>query len=153
MTETELIATVRKGLARAGSIREIKMFGGIGFMLNENMVVAASKRGLLARVGKDGEAAALELPGARVMEMSGRRMAGYIRIDLSSLSDEAVRASLRLAIPYVQGLPAKTVRTKKASEKAGASKPGSGMPSGKRGAVKKPTAKKARKPSAKKKSS
>ena len=29
------------------------MFGGIGFMLNGNMVAAASKRGLLVRVGKD----------------------------------------------------------------------------------------------------
>lgn len=31
---------VRAALADAGSVREVKMFGGLGFMLNGNMVAA-----------------------------------------------------------------------------------------------------------------
>ena len=39
-------------LAGTGSVREVRMFGGLCFMLNGNMVAGASKRGLLVRVGK-----------------------------------------------------------------------------------------------------
>jgi TfoX/Sxy family transcriptional regulator of competence genes len=61
-------------------VSEVKMFGGIGFMLNGNMVVAASDRGLLVRVGKDGAAEACARPGAAPMIMNGREMAGYVRV-------------------------------------------------------------------------
>ncbi len=48
--QEELTASVRAILAGAGDIREVSMFGGTGFMLNGNMVAAASRRGLLLRV-------------------------------------------------------------------------------------------------------
>jgi TfoX/Sxy family transcriptional regulator of competence genes len=43
---------MRAALKGTGAIREVRMFGGIGFMLNRNLVVAASRRGLLVRIGK-----------------------------------------------------------------------------------------------------
>ena len=39
--ELELAASVRAALAGTGNIREVRMFGGIGFMLNGNLVAAA----------------------------------------------------------------------------------------------------------------
>jgi TfoX/Sxy family transcriptional regulator of competence genes len=63
VTTDELAAAVRDALSKSGTIREVNMFGGIGFMLNGNMVAAASKRGLLARVGNDQAHDALQLPG------------------------------------------------------------------------------------------
>src|SRR6201981_1692803 len=39
---------IRAVLAGTGSVREVRMFGGLCFMLNGNMVAEASKRGLLA---------------------------------------------------------------------------------------------------------
>ena len=63
--ELELAASVRAALAGTGNIREVRMFGGIGFMLNGNLVAAASRRGLLLRVGKDHQAKALAQSGAR----------------------------------------------------------------------------------------
>ncbi len=72
MNDQELAASVRAALLGAGTIREVKMFGGIGFMLNGNLIAGASKRGLLLRVGKDRLREALALPGARPMEMKGR---------------------------------------------------------------------------------
>jgi TfoX/Sxy family transcriptional regulator of competence genes len=114
----DLAAGVRAALAGAGAIREVKMFGGIGFLLNGNMVAGASKRGLLVRVGKDRQQAALARPGARPMVMRGRTMEGYIYVDPPALTDRAVRAWLHLALAFVQTLPpkapgAKPVRTKK----------------------------------------
>src|SRR6516165_9399136 len=70
MAPDEIAASVRIALADT-RVHEVKMFGGIGFMLNGNMLVAVSKRGLLACVGKDAEAEALLRPGARAMEMRG----------------------------------------------------------------------------------
>jgi TfoX-like protein len=63
--DQDLAASVRTALAGASAIREVKMFGGIGFMLNGNLVAAVSKRGLLVRVGKDHRGNALAQQGAR----------------------------------------------------------------------------------------
>jgi TfoX/Sxy family transcriptional regulator of competence genes len=75
--DQDLAANVRAVLARTGHIREVTMFGGIGFMLNGKLVAAASRRGLLLRVGKDRQAEALAQSGARPMVMRGRTMEGY----------------------------------------------------------------------------
>lgn len=105
--DQDLAANVRAALAGAPAVREVKMFGGIGFMLNGNLMAAASKRGLLLRVGKDGQRDALARPGARPMEMRGRTMKGYIYVDPTALDDRALRAWLKLARAFVQTLPSK----------------------------------------------
>jgi TfoX/Sxy family transcriptional regulator of competence genes len=105
--DQDLAANVRAALAGAGAVREVKMFGGIGFMLNGNLIAAASKRGLLVRVGKDRQRDALARPGARPMEMRGRTMEGYIYVDPPALDDRKLRAWLQLARDFVQTLPAK----------------------------------------------
>ena len=107
IADYDLAAGVRAVLAGAGTVREVKMFGGIGFMLNGNMIAAASKRGLLVRVGKDRQRDALMLPEARQMEMRGRTMEGYVYIDPPGLTDSVVQASLQLALVFVQTLPPK----------------------------------------------
>jgi len=43
--DQELDASVRAVLAGAGAVREVKMFGGTGFMLNGNMVAMTFRRG------------------------------------------------------------------------------------------------------------
>jgi TfoX N-terminal domain len=83
------------------------MFGGIGFMLNGNLLVGASKRGLLLRVGKDRQSQALAKPGTRQMEMRGRPMDGYIYVD-PPIGPDAVRGWVDMAIAFVRTLPAKT---------------------------------------------
>ncbi len=103
----KLTASIRSALAETAAVREVKMFGGIGFMLNGNLLVGASKRGLLARVGKDAEREALARPGASPMAMRGRRMGGYVRVDRDALSESAVRQWVRLAASFVATLPAK----------------------------------------------
>ena len=112
MEADAIAAAVRTALADAAT-REVKMFGGIGFMLNGNMLVTASRRGLLARVGKDAQAAALARPGARVMEMRGRAMQGYVFVDPSALTKASIASWLRLARAFVETLPPKS----KAGEK------------------------------------
>jgi TfoX/Sxy family transcriptional regulator of competence genes len=76
MHEEELLGPVRECLAGTRRVREINMFGGVGFMLNGNLLVAVSSRGLLMRVGKEAEAKALRRPGASPMVMRGRVIGG-----------------------------------------------------------------------------
>jgi TfoX/Sxy family transcriptional regulator of competence genes len=103
----DLVADVRAALAEAGTLREVRMFGGIGFMLNGNMVAAVSRRGLLLRVGKERYAEALAQPDARAVEMRGRRMEGYVRVDPEALTRDAVRSWLARASAFVRSLPPK----------------------------------------------
>ena len=107
MDEQELAASVRAAVAGTGDIREVRMFGGIGFMLNGNLVAAASRRGLLLRVGKDRHHEALVQFGARPMVMRGRTMEGYVYFDSPGLNEQTAQKCLRLAVAHVQTLPPK----------------------------------------------
>lgn len=82
------------------------MFGGIGFMLNGNLLVGASKRGLLLRVGKDAQSQALARPGTRPMEMRGRTMEGYVYVD-PPVAPGAVREWVEMARAFVRTLSPK----------------------------------------------
>ena len=107
MSSEDLVAAVRSVLVNPGNVREVKMFGGTGFMLNGNLLVGASQRGLLVRVGAEGQREALSRPGASPMVMRGRTMDGYVRVAPQALSDAAVRAWVRLAVRFVETLPPK----------------------------------------------
>jgi hypothetical protein len=102
-------------LAGVKPVAEVKMFGGIGFMLNGNLLVGASKRGLLLRVGKDRQAQALAKPGTRQMEMRGRPMDGYIYVD-PPIAPDAVRGWVDMATAFVRTLPPKTKAKRRPSK-------------------------------------
>ena len=105
--DEKLAGRVRVALADAGAVREVKMFGGLGFMLNGNMLAAASDRGLLVRVGEPGIVEALER-GAQPMIMNGRKMKGFVWVP-GTADGRAVKSWLRLARTFVETLPAKNV--------------------------------------------
>ncbi len=87
---------------------EQKMFGGTCFMINGNMLVGTSKRGLLVRVGKDVHATAAARPHASPMEMGGRSMEGYLHIAPQGTASAADLAGwLDLALAFVETLPPK----------------------------------------------
>ena len=63
--------------------REVKMFGGLSFMVNDNLALSASNQGdLLIRCDPDDVDDLLDKPHVRWAEMRGRRMSrGWLRID------------------------------------------------------------------------
>lgn len=109
MAIDEKVATyVRAALAAATGVSEVKMFGGIGFMLNGNMVAAASDRGLLLRVGAAAMPEALDR-GAEPMVMNGRTMKDYARV-IEDLDSQSVQRWVQLACIFVETLPPKDAK-------------------------------------------
>jgi TfoX/Sxy family transcriptional regulator of competence genes len=88
---------------------EKKMFGGLGFMLNGNMLVGTTAKGaLLVRVDPEKMDAALARPGAYAMHMGARPMTGFIAVDPDALPDAAsIKDWIDYARAYVKTLPAK----------------------------------------------
>ena len=103
---------MRVALAGTGTVREVRMFGGLCFMLSGNMVAGTSKRGLLVRVGKEQQSDALARPGAKPMKMTGRPMKGYVFVDPPPPDDRSLQDWLELAVAYVKTLPPKLPKSK-----------------------------------------
>lgn len=106
-----LVARLRGLLADEPAVREVSMFGGRAFMVNEKMAVHASKDGdLLVRVDVADDAKFSEVPGASPAEISpGRAMgAGWIRASAASVADdEQLRFWLDAALAYNRALTGK----------------------------------------------
>lgn len=95
-------------LADTPGITEKKMFGGLCFMLNGNMLCGVHKGGGMFRIGKANEAAALKVEGARPLGFTGRKMGGMVEVTDECVADDAQRTELmKLALDFVGSLPAK----------------------------------------------
>ncbi len=88
---SEALATrIRAQIGDDPNVTEKRMFGGFCFMLNGNMLVGPLKDGaLLVRVGKDGHAEALALPGASEMTFTGRSMGGFVEVRGETIDSDA----------------------------------------------------------------
>lgn len=105
----EITERIRALIGDDPNIGEKKMFGGLCFLLNGNMLCGPTKQGdLMLRIGKDAEADALARPGARPMDFTGRPMRGFVFVEPGALKDDKVLAEwLALATAFVATLPAK----------------------------------------------
>jgi TfoX/Sxy family transcriptional regulator of competence genes len=107
--DEHLVRRVRALLEHDPGLTERKMFGGLAFLIGGNMAVAASGQGgLLVRADPTTSDDLLASPGVRPMEMRGRAMLGWLRVD-----DEAVRTKrqlerwVRIGAQYAASLPPK----------------------------------------------
>jgi len=60
---------------------ERKMFGGVSFLIGGNMACGVHKEGLIVRVDPDKHANLVKKPHARVFDMTGRPMKGWLVVD------------------------------------------------------------------------
>src|ERR1051326_3491339 len=87
---------------------EKKMFGGLAFLLDGNMAVGVTGDDLLVRTDPDAQEALLAEPGARVFDMSGRPMRGWIVVDASGCAeDDDLRRWVARGVAYARSLPPK----------------------------------------------
>ena len=103
-----LAELLRGDLADLVGIEEKKMFGGMAFMLNGNMLCGVHSGGGMFRVGKDNQDAALQIDGAGPMAFTGRPMGGMIDVTDAAMADDGRRGQcLALAMDFVRPMPAK----------------------------------------------
>lgn len=83
--------------------REVKMFGGLSFMVDDGLVFAAGQHGdLLVHVDPAMNEEMLRRPGARSAEMGKGRSMGpaWIEVDRGSLDDDALGGWIATALAF-----------------------------------------------------
>jgi TfoX/Sxy family transcriptional regulator of competence genes len=100
---------IRELLVDEADITEKKMFGGLAFLVNGNMAVSASGQGgLLVRVDPAQSDKVLATTTARPMEMRGREMLGWLRVDTDTVTTKRQLAKwVRMGVTYARSLPTK----------------------------------------------
>ena len=91
---------------RVSGTTERKMFGGLAFLVGGNMAVAASGQGgLLVRVDPEEGERLVETTAAEPMEMRGKQMTGWLRVQVTS--DDELAEWVDRGVAYARTLPAK----------------------------------------------
>jgi len=84
--DTELVERIRELLAPERRVDEKRMFGGLAFLINGHMAVAASGQGgLLVRVPPDETDKLLDRAHVSPMVMAGREARGWLRVESDGL--------------------------------------------------------------------
>lgn len=107
--DEELADRMRELLGGESGLVEKKMFGGLAFLIGGNMAVAASGQGgVLVRVDPARSDGLVATTNARLMEMRGRRMQGWLRVAPDDVRTKRQLAKwVGLGATYARSLPAK----------------------------------------------
>lgn len=104
--DEDLADAIRLIIGAAPDVSEMRMFGGLAFLVNGNMAIAASGNGgALVRVDPS-EGDALLGPDVELMEMRGRLMPGWLRVSGSEL-DDSLETWVERGTNYARTLPPK----------------------------------------------
>jgi len=103
-----LAQRLRVQLRSRRDVSERKMFGGICFMVRGHMCVGIVKQKLMARVGPERHAEALEQPHTRTMDFTHRPMQGYVFVEPAGYATDAdLAAWVKRTLDFNATLPAK----------------------------------------------
>ena len=98
---------MREDLGEVGGLSEKKMFGGLCFLQNGNMICGVHADGAMYRPGKAREQAALDA-GALPLSFTGRPMGGMVELDVDLFADDHLRNVLtQMSLENVAQMPAK----------------------------------------------
>jgi TfoX/Sxy family transcriptional regulator of competence genes len=107
--DEKLAERVRDLLVGESDVTEKKMFGGLAFLIGGNMAVAASGQGgLMVRVDPAKSASLMAKTNAGLVEMRGRAMRGWLRVEIDDLRTKRQLAKwVNLGTLYARSVPAK----------------------------------------------
>lgn len=105
--DLQLAERLRKNLQQYPLV-EKKMFGGVAYLLNGNMLCGVIGNSMIARVGGDRYLDCLSKPGAKPFDMTGRPMTGWVEILPEGIEkDSALREWIEWSHEFVNTLPNK----------------------------------------------
>jgi hypothetical protein len=107
--DEELADRIRDLIGSETGLTEQKMFGGLAFLIGGNMAISASGQGgVLVRVDPADSDKLVASTNARPMEMRGREMPGWLRVDPEDVRTKRQLAKwVELGTAYARSLPAK----------------------------------------------
>ena len=108
--DEDLADRIRDLLVGEPDITEKQMFGGLAFLIEGNMAVAASGQGgVLVRVDPTKSDKLVATTTALPMEMRGRAMHGWLRVDIDDVrTKRQLTKWVGQGIAYARSLPAKS---------------------------------------------
>jgi TfoX/Sxy family transcriptional regulator of competence genes len=107
--DEQLAERLRTLVAGEEGLSEQRMFGGLAFLINGNMAVAASGQGgLLVRVDPEQSDQLVRSTPAEPMEMRGRSMAGWLRVEAADVAaEDELSAWAKRGVAFARALPPK----------------------------------------------
>ena len=107
--DEDLANRIRELLGGQPRVTEMKMFGGLAFLIGGNMAIAASGQGgILVRVNPEESEDLIATTPAELMEMRGRSMAGWLRVDTGDVAEDGALAEwVERGAAYAGSLPPK----------------------------------------------
>ena len=107
--DIDLANRIRELLARQEGVDEKQMFGGLAFLINGNMAVAASGRGgLMVRVPPEDTEKLVQRDHVSPMVMAGREARGWLRLTADGVKTKRqLQSWVTRGADYARSLPAK----------------------------------------------
>jgi hypothetical protein len=105
--DEHLVQRIRDLAKGRPEITEKKMFGGVCFFLNGNMLCGVEVGRYMFRVGKEQEGEALKKTGTSKMDLTGRPMGGLVHVIEDGCQGAKLAEWLAAAERFVGTLPAK----------------------------------------------
>ena len=107
--DEELANRIRALVADEPDLSEMKMFGGLAFLIAGNMSVTVSGQGgLMVRAAPDETAALVAKPHATHFEMRGKPMRGWVRVDAEGVrTKRQLEPWVKRGVAYARSLPPK----------------------------------------------
>ena len=87
--DAELADRVRELIAARSGVSEREMFGGVAFMVNGNMAAGVIGDELIVRLDREDAEQALQEPGVRAFDFTGRPMRGFVVVAPEATEEEA----------------------------------------------------------------
>lgn len=109
MAYDEILAgRIRGALTHKRGVTEKRMFGGLGFLLDGNMLVGIWKDSLVVRLGPVNYNEALQQPHVREFDITGKTMTGWVLVEPDGVkNDEQVKTWIEQSLKFVRTLPRK----------------------------------------------
>ncbi len=107
--DEDLANRIRELVAAEDGVDEKRMFGGLAFLINGNMSVAASGRGgLMVRVPPDETDKLLTREHVEPMVMAGRETRGWLRVSVEGVKTKRqLQSWVSRGVDYAKTLPPK----------------------------------------------
>ncbi|RDH79087.1 RNA methyltransferase [Mycolicibacterium moriokaense] len=107
--DEDLAFRIRELIAAQKGVEEKRMFGGLAFLINGNMAVAASGHGgLMVRVPPEETDTLLERAHVEPMVMAGRQTRGWLRVSADGVkAKRQLQSWVTRGVEFAKSLPPK----------------------------------------------